>query len=328
MATDPLNPSNVEKKARLTIVVPVYNEQEVIGAFHNRISTVLDALSEFDSEIIYVNDGSRDSSLQILTRLIASDSRVQVLDLSRNFGKEAALTAGIDHATGDATIVIDADLQDPPELIPAMIKQWRMGFQMVCMQRVSRDGETVLKKLTARYFYALMGRVGQVAIPHNVGDFRLMSRQVVDALRQLPERTRFMKGLFAWVGYPTKLLPYQRDGRFAGASKFNYWGLWNFALEGITSFSAAPLKIASYFGMFTAVLSIFFGIYVFGKALFYGDPVPGYPSLMVVVLLLGGLQLMAIGVMGEYLGRAFIESKQRPLYLLLKHYRTDESTIQ
>lgn len=313
------------KKDLLSIVVPAYNEQEVIEEFHKRTVAVLDGLTDMEGEIIYVNDGSKDATLAILTRLMQEDPRVQVLDLSRNFGKEAAMTAGIDHTNGDAVIIIDADLQDPPELIPEMLKEWRDGFQVVCMQRLSRDGETALKKATAHWFYALMGRMGQIRIPENVGDFRLMSRQAVDALKQLPERTRFMKGLFAWVGYSTRLLPYKRDARFAGVTKFNYWRLWNFALEGITSFSVAPLKIASYFGMLTALFSMAFGVFVLGKAFLYGDPVPGYPSLMVVILFLGGLQLMAIGIVGEYLGRMFIESKQRPLYLLNRHHRADSS---
>lgn len=315
-----------KKRAILSIVAPAYNEQEVIEEFHRRTATVLDTLADIDSEIIYINDGSRDATLALLLKLMQGDARVQVLDLSRNFGKEAAMTAGIDHAVGDAVIVIDADLQDPPELIPDMLREWRAGYPVVCMQRLTRDGESALKKATARGFYAVMGRMGQIRIPENVGDFRLLSRQAVDALKQLPERTRFMKGLFAWVGYSTKLVPYKRDPRYAGVTKWNYGGLWNFALEGITSFSVAPLKMASYFGMLTALFSMAYGFYVLGKAFLYGDPVPGYPSLMVVVLFLGGLQLLAIGVVGEYLGRMFIESKQRPLYLLNRHHRADPQT--
>lgn len=312
-------------KARplLSIIVPAYNEQEVIEEFHKRTAAVLDGLTDMDGEIIYINDGSRDATLAILIRLLQEDERVQVLDLSRNFGKEAAMTAGIDHANGDAVVVIDADLQDPPELIPEMIREWKSGYHVVCMQRQSRDGETALKKATAHGFYTLMGRMGQIRIPENVGDFRLMSRQAVDALKQLPERTRFMKGLFAWVGYKTKLMQYKRDARFAGVTKFNYWRLWNFALEGITSFTVAPLKIASYVGMLTALVSMAYGVFVLGKAFLYGDPVPGYPSLMVVILFLGGMQLLAIGIVGEYLGRMFIESKQRPLYLLNEHHHSD-----
>ncbi|NTW99990.1 MAG: glycosyltransferase family 2 protein [Geobacteraceae bacterium] len=312
------------KKAFVSVVVPAYNEQEVIKEFHRRTTEMLDTLADTDSEIIYVDDGSRDATLAILVNLAREDGRVHVLELSRNFGKEAAMTAGIDYANGDAVIVIDADLQDPPELIPEMLSEWREGCQVVCMQRLSRAGETAFKKATARAFYALMGRMGQIRIPENVGDFRLMSREAVDALKQLPERTRFMKGLFAWVGYSSKLVPYMRDARYAGGSKWNYWTLWNFALEGITSFTVAPLKIASYLGVLTSFFSMAYGIFVLGKTFLYGDPVPGYPSLMVAVLFLGGLQLLAIGVVGEYLGRIFIETKQRPLYLLNRHHGADD----
>ncbi|MCF6239703.1 MAG: glycosyltransferase, partial [Candidatus Marinimicrobia bacterium] len=241
--------------------------------------------------------------------------------------KEAAMTAGIDHANGDAVILLDADLQDPPELIPKMIASWGQGFDMVCMQRTSRDGESFRKKFTARAFYTLMGRVGGIQVPENVGDFRLMSRPVVDALKCLPERTRFMKGLFAWVGFKTCILPYHRDARYAGTSKWNYWRLWNFALEGFTSFTVAPLKIASYTGFMTALIALGYAVFVISKALIYGDPVPGYPSLMVVVLFLGGLQLIALGVIGEYLGRMFIESKHRPLYLLKNKHQVADNHI-
>jgi len=305
----------------ISVVIPVFNEEDVLEEFHGRLLPVVDKLQEHEVEIIYVNDGSQDKTLPLLTTLTNSDERVQALNLSRNFGKEAAMTAGIDHASGDAVILIDADLQDPPELIPKMIDSWGQGFDMVCMQRTSRDGESFLKKFTARAFYSLMGRVGEIQVPENVGDFRLMSRPVIDALKRLPERTRFMKGLFAWVGFKTCMLPYHRDARYAGTSKWNYWRLWNFALEGFTSFTVAPLKIASYTGFLTALTSLAYAVFVVSKALFYGDPVPGYPSLMVVVLFLGGLQLLALGVIGEYLGRMFIESKHRPLYLLENHHQ-------
>jgi len=300
----------------VSIIVPMYNEQEVIAEFHRRLSEVLEGIHAYAFEILYVNDGSRDRTLDELTRQTAGDPRVQILDLSRNFGKEAAMSAGIDHARGAAAILIDADLQDPPELIPDMLHAWESGYDMVCMQRLQRDGETLLKKATARGFYALMRHIGEAQLPENVGDFRLLGRPVLEALKRLPERTRFMKGLFAWVGFHTCLLPYRRDPRFAGTTKWNYWRLWNFALEGVTSFTVTPLKLASYAGLFTALGALGFGLYVLVKALLYGDPVPGYPSLMVVILFLGGLQLLALGIIGEYLGRMFIEAKHRPLYLL------------
>jgi len=305
----------------VSIIVPMYNEQEMVAEFHRRLSAVMAEMNAYAFEILYINDGSRDRTLELLMKITDVDQRVQVLDLSRNFGKEAAMSAGLEHARGEAAIIIDADLQDPPELIPEMLKAWEDGYEMVCMQRVGRDGETLAKKLTARGFYALMKRVGETRVPENVGDFRLLSRPVIEALVRLPERTRFMKGLFAWVGFKTCLLPYHRDPRFAGETKWNYWRLWNFALEGLTSFTVAPLKVASYAGLLTALGSLGYGLYVLFKTLAYGDPVPGYPSLMVVILFLGGLQLLALGVIGEYLGRMFIESKNRPLYLLQGHYQ-------
>lgn len=315
--------SKRSNRRKVSIIVPVFNEQEVIDEFHCRLVGVLDKLLGYDFELLYVNDGSRDRTLNCLDEMMTADPRLKILDLSRNFGKEAAMTAGIDHARGDAVIIIDADLQDPPELIPQMLDAWEQGNDMVCMQRSSRDGESFLKKITARAFYLLIGHVSEVQIPENVGDFRLMSRPVIDALKRLPERTRFMKGLFAWVGFKTCVLQYRRDARYAGTSKWNYWRLWNFALEGLTSFTVAPLKVASYAGFLTAVTSFGYGLYVLSKALFYGDPVPGYPSLMVVILFLGGLQLLALGIIGEYLGRMFIESKQRPIYLLNRQYQAE-----
>jgi glycosyltransferase involved in cell wall biosynthesis len=287
----------------------------VLKSFHQRLSAVLDALA-LPFEVLYVNDGSADGTLTVLRALCPGDARVRVLDLSRNFGKEAALTAGLDHAEGQAVVLIDVDLQDPPELIPDMLRAWQQGAQVVLMQRLRRDGESWLKKATARGFYRVMARIAEVPLPQQVGDFQLLDRVVVQALRALPERTRFMKGLFAWVGFRRTVLGYHRDARQAGVSKWNYWRLWNFALEGITSFSSAPLKLASYMGLATAVLALGFGAYVFAKALIWGDPVQGYPSLMVAVLFLGGVQLMALGILGEYLARVFTEVKARPMYLL------------
>jgi glycosyltransferase involved in cell wall biosynthesis len=301
----------------LTVVVPVYNEQDVLPEFHRRLGAVLDTLG-VDSEIVYVNDGSADASMAHMTALHEHDPRVVVVDLSRNFGKEAAMSAGLDYADGDAVVVIDADLQDPPELIPRMIDEWRAGHDVVLMRRRTRARESWLKKATARSFYRAMGRLGTIEIPEDVGDFRLLSRRAVAALRRLPERSRFMKGLFAWIGFPTRELTYNRDGRFAGETKWNYWRLWNFALEGITSFSAVPLKVASYIGLATSLAAFVYAAYVVVKTLIFGDPVPGYPTLVTLVLFLGGLQLLALGVIGEYLARMFVEVKQRPLYLVAR----------
>ena len=269
-----------------------------------------------DVEIVYVNDGSTDASMDSLVAIHQSGAPVTIVDLSRNFGKEVATSAGLDHARGDAVIIIDADLQDPPELFPEMVRAWRAGSDVVRMRRASRASESWFKKATARWFYRMIGRVSEIEIPPDVGDFRLMSRRAVDALLRFPERTRFMKGLYAWIGFPVAEIVYDRDGRFAGESKWNYWRLWNLALEGITSFSVGPLKIASYVGFLTAVGAFAYGAFVVGKTLLFGDPVRGYPTLLVVVLSLGGLQLMALGIIGEYLARIFIDVKARPLYLV------------
>lgn len=299
----------------ISVVVPAYNEEEVLPELHRRLQAVLSQLTT-NYEIVYVNDGSRDRTLEIMRELKEADSHVGYVNLSRNFGKEIAMTAGLDLARGDAVVVIDADLQDPPELIPKLLEGWNAGFDVVYARRVSRAGETWLKKATARAFYRIIQRIGPVSIPEDVGDFRLMSRRAVDALKQIRERHRFMKGLFAWIGFPQKAIDYQRDARFAGVTKWNYWKLWNFAIEGITSFSIAPLKISTYAGLLVAALAFIYAMWVIYKTLIFGDPVQGYPSLMVVVLFLGGVQLVGIGLLREYLGRMFVETKYRPLYLL------------
>lgn len=302
-------------KALLSVVVPAYNETEVLPAFHERLVTVLARLP-LAAEIVYVNDGSTDETLKIMKSLRADDPRVAIVDLSRNFGKEIALSAGLDHAKGDAVVVIDADLQDPPELILELVKHWQDGYDNVYAKRTVRDGESFFKKATAISFYRLIRGVSRVNIPEDTGDFRLLSRRAVDSLKQLREQHRFMKGLFAWIGYPGIAVPYRRDPRFAGETKWNYWKLWNFALEGITSFTIAPLKIATYLGLLTAAAAFVFGTVIIYRTIAYGDPVRGYPSLMVVVLFLGAVQLVGIGIIGEYLGRMFDETKQRPLYFL------------
>jgi glycosyltransferase involved in cell wall biosynthesis len=311
----PADAASAAARATLTIVVPVHDEAAVLHEFVRRIGAVLDRLT-VDCEILFVNDGSRDASLEILRGLRNSDPRVGVIDLSRNFGKEDAMSAGLDFAGGDAVIVMDADLQDPPECIPAMIEAWREGCDVVQMRRRSRDRDGWLRVATAHAFYRIIGRMSPITIPADVGDFRLLSRRAADALRRLPERSRFMKGMFAWIGFPTRVLDFDRDARYAGRSSWNWWQLWNFALEGITSFSATPLKLASYLGLVTALIAFAYGIYVVIKTLVIGDPVRGYPTLVTLILFLGGLQLMALGIIGEYLARMFVEVKQRPLYLV------------
>jgi glycosyltransferase involved in cell wall biosynthesis len=305
----------MSERQTLAVVVPAYNEGDGLIAFHGRLGPVLDAL-DLDARVIYVDDGSSDDTWAVMQSLAAADDRVAVLRLSRNFGKELAMTAGLDFADADAVVVIDADLQDPPEVIAQFVERWREGYDVVYGTRAERQGESWLKKATAAMFYRVIGRISATPIPADTGDFRLLGRRAHQALKGLRERHRFMKGLFAWVGFRQTALLYQRDPRHAGISKFNYWKLWNFAIEGITSFSAAPLKLATYVGVMTALVAFVFGTWVVGKAIVFGDPVRGYPSLMAVMLFLGGVQLMALGVIGEYLGRLFMESKQRPLYLL------------
>jgi len=299
----------------ISVIVPVYNEQEVVPEFHKRLSAVLEKLNH-KTEILYVNDGSSDGTLEIINRLRTNDPRIAIVDLSRNFGKEIAMAAGFDNACGDAIVVIDADLQDPPELIAEMIRHWRSGYDVVYAQRTARDGESWLKKASATAFYRVIQRVSRVQIPPDTGDYRLMSRRAVDALNRLREQHRFMKGLFAWIGFSQKAIPYKRDPRFAGVTKWGYWKLWNFALEGITSFSIVPLKVATYLGLLVSLGAFLYAAVIVLKTILYGDPVRGYPTLIVVVLFLGGAQLAALGIIGEYLGRMFDETKQRPLYLL------------
>jgi glycosyltransferase involved in cell wall biosynthesis len=303
----------------LSVVIPAYNEEEVLPAFHNRLAAVLDSL-DMDGEILYVNDGSTDGTLETLGDLKKNDIRISIVDLSRNFGKEIALTAGLDHARGDAVVVIDADLQDPPELITELIKYWREGYDVVYATRIRRDGETLLKKATAYGFYRLIQKVSRVKIPEDTGDFRLLSRRAVEGLTKMREQHRFMKGLYAWIGFPQKAVRYRRDPRYAGQTKFNYWRLWNFALEGITSFTIAPLKAATYVGLISALGAFVYGGALIIGTLLYGNPIAGYPSIMVTILFLGGIQLITLGVMGEYLGRMFDESKGRPLYLVNQYH--------
>jgi polyisoprenyl-phosphate glycosyltransferase len=304
----------------LTVVVAVYNEADTLPLLQPRLAAVLDALSRDDhvaGRVLYVDDGSSDASWSVLQRIAAGDPRVSLLRLSRNFGKEAALTAGLDHVDdGTAALILDADGQDPPELIPQFVAKWREGFDDVHGTRTLREGEGWLKKSTAHGFYRLIGALSKTPIPEDTGDFRLLSPRAVMALRQLRERHRFMKGLFGWIGFEQVSIPYQRAPRLAGRSKFNLWKLWNFALEGITSFSTAPLRLATYLGVLTALFAFAFGLWIVVKALLWGDPVAGWPTMMSVILFLGGVQLIALGLIGEYLGRLYTESKQRPLYLV------------
>lgn len=299
----------------ISLVVPVFNEEGVIDAFCARVIPTLEQISP-DWEIVFVNDGSRDGTVAAVARQHQAEPRIALVSLSRNFGKEIAMTAGLDAARGEAVVIIDVDLQDPPEVIPELVAKWRDGNDVVFARRLEREGETFLKRLTAYGFYRALNAIADRPIPADVGDFRLMSRRAVDALLRLRERHRFMKGLYSWIGFRQAEVPYVRAPRAAGTSKFNYWRLWNFSIEGFTSFSIRPLQAASYFGFAIAVLSVIYGTFMIIRTLLYGNPVAGYPSLLVIVLFLGGVQLISLGVIGEYLGRVFNETKQRPLYLV------------
>ncbi|CAM5770761.1 glycosyl transferase family 2 [Labrys miyagiensis] len=305
-----------------SVVVPCFNEAEVLDEFHRRLCRVMEALESW--EVVYVNDGSTDATLACQAALHRSDPRVVVVNLSRNFGKEIATTAGLDQARGEAVILIDADLQDPPELIPELVEGWREGFDTVYAQRRTRAGESWFKIFTARMFYRVMQTFTGVALPANTGDFRLMSRRVLTALQELPEHHRFMKGLFAWVGYPSRAVLYDRAPRFAGKTSWSYWKLWSLALEGITSFTTTPLKLATYIGLIISTLAGLYGLWIIGKTMVFGSDFPGYPSLMVVVLFMGGAQLVFLGIIGEYLGRIFNETKRRPLYFVERVLRRDD----
>lgn len=307
----------------LSIVVPMHNEQDNLDYLFERLQDVLDRLN-LSYEVICVDDGSRDRTLPLLVEHHQRDSRIKVISFSRNFGKEIALTAGIDHANGDAVIPIDADLQDPPELIEALIEKWREGYDVVYATRRTRLGESWLKRLTAGSFYRVIDKIGSVTIPRDTGDFRLLDRRVVNVLRQLPERTRFMKGLFAWVGFRQASILFDRQQRYQGRSSWNYWRLWNFAVDGITSFSMLPLKVWSYVGIVFSLLAFLYATFLIIRTLMLGVDVPGYASIMVAFLFLGGVQLITLGIFGEYLGRVYEEVKGRPLYLVRDRYGVDE----
>lgn len=306
----------------LTVVVPVFNEEAVLGIFHRRLVSAMAAFTQ-RWEVLYVNDGSSDNSQAVMHGLKQTCAQVSIAELSRNFGKEAAMNAGLKLAKGQAVVLIDADLQDPPELIPGMVQAWRNGADVVNMKRRSRDGETWLKKASAHSFYRLMNKLADVTIPEDVGDFRLLSRRAVEAMNSLPEHNRFAKGLFAWIGYVQVSVEYDRHARAAGDSKWPYGKLITLALEGVTGFSVMPLKLASYAGFLCAAGAFVYALVFAAKTLLVGDIVRGFPTLIITVLLLGGLQLMAMGILGEYLGRLFMESKGRPLYLLKEYQPFD-----
>ncbi len=303
----------------ISVVVPLYNEEPNIDYLFERLETVLQGLS-LSYEIVCINDGSRDNTLDCLIHHHQRNPAIKVLDLSRNFGKEIALTAGLDYSQGQAVIPIDADLQDPPELIGDLIARWREGYDVVYATRRSRQGESWLKRFTADVFYRIMDKFSSVPIPRNTGDFRLLDRRVVEAVKLMPERSRFMKGLFSWVGFRQTSVLFDRPQRYKGNTKWNYWKLWNFAIGGIVAFSAKPLKVWGYLGSFISSVSIIYALWLVIRTIVFGVDIPGYASVMVAVLFLGGIQLVTLGVMGEYLARVYEEVKGRPLYLLRSVY--------
>lgn len=302
-------------KPALSIIVPVHNEAEVIPQLLQRLGGVCQQLN-MPCEWLFVDDGSRDRSVAMLLQAQSQYPAIRVLTLSRNFGKEAAVSAGLAHAKGQAVILLDADLQDPPELIPSMVQAWQEGADVVLMKRRSRAGESWLKRTTASLFYRLINRISDSQIPVDIGDFRLMSRRSVDALNKLPERNRYMKGMFAWVGMPTVTLEFDRDARVAGQTKWNYLKLLQLAMEGITSFSTRPLRIALILGTLAAGSGGIFGVVEILRALFFGISTPGYASIIAIVTFLSGVQLLCVGLLGEYVGRIYLETKQRPVFIV------------
>ncbi|MBN7120350.1 glycosyltransferase [Erwinia billingiae] len=303
---------------KVSLVVPVFNEEEAIPIFYQ---AVRQKLAGHKFEIVFINDGSNDGTEEIINALAVSDPLVIALSLTRNFGKEPALFAGLEHATGDAVIPIDVDLQDPIEVIPLLIARWATGADMVLAKRSDRTTDGHMKRKTAEWFYRLHNKISSPVIEENVGDFRLMSREVVEHIKTLPERNLFMKGILSWVGGQVEVVEYTRAERVAGITKFNGWKLWNLALEGITSFSTFPLRMWTYIGIFVASISFIYGIYMIIDTMIFGNPVNGYPSIIVSILFLGGIQLIGIGVLGEYIGRIYIESKGRPRYIIKKEFK-------
>ena len=308
---------SILKRRKITLVSPFYNEEKGVQGFFNRVNEVFALLADrYDLEVIAINDGSRDQTYLELIRAKTDNDYLTIVDLSRNFGKEAAISAGLDFATGDVVIPIDSDLQHPPEVVLELIKKWEEGAEVVLAKRVGRETDRLIQKWTATFFYKLHNRISDIDIPADVGDFRLMDRKVVEALKTLPETRRFMKGLFAWVGFRTATVEYKVAPREHGTTSFNTWKLWNFALEGITSFSTAPLRVWTYLGGAVSALSFIYAAYLLIKTVFFGADTPGYASIMITILFACGVQLIGIGVLAEYIGRIFAESKKRPVYIV------------
>ncbi|MDD3036205.1 MAG: glycosyltransferase family 2 protein [Candidatus Saccharimonadaceae bacterium] len=305
---------------KISILIPAYNEEAVLEPLYHRLGKLANDNKSYDFEFLFVDDGSRDKTLELIKDFAKTDHRVAYVNLSRNFGKEIAMIAGLDHVTGDATVIIDADLQDPPELIPEMIKYWQEGYDDVYARRVSREGETIIKKASSGLFYRILQKSTHIPIQIDTGDFRLLDRRCVEALKQFRESQRYTKGMFSWIGYRKKEITYKRDPRAAGETKWNYLRLINLAIDGITSFTTAPLRLSSVVGVIISLAAFVFIVVIIIKTLMFGDPVAGYPSLMAVILFLGGIQLLSLGIIGEYIGRIFIETKGRPLYFVEEYH--------
>ncbi|AZE50854.1 Bactoprenol glucosyl transferase [Pseudomonas chlororaphis] len=300
---------------KISLIVPVFNEEQAIGLFYQAVRREL-RFEQGEIEIVFINDGSSDRTAEEVKALAQVDEQVLLINFSRNFGKEPALFAGLEHATGDAVIPMDVDLQDPISVIPRLIEEWQKGADVVLAKRRGRAADSFLRRCSAALFYHLLNRIAYTRIEENVGDFRLMDRKVVDVIRTLPEHQLFMKGVLSWAGFTTVVVEYERAGRVAGNSKFNGWKLWNLALEGITSFSTVPLRLWTYVGGSISIFAVLYAVYMILDKVFFGNSVPGYPSLMTAILFLGGVQLIGIGILGEYVGRIYIEAKHRPRYVI------------
>ena len=300
---------------KVSILIPCFNEEQSLPLLYPELKKLMDSKTMYDWEVLFINDGSKDNTLNIIKALRSADCRISYVNLSRNFGKENAMLAGFDYVTGDCMVIMDADLQDPPSLIPQMLEYWEQGYQDIYARRANRGKESWLRKKLSLLFYKILDNSTRFDVLQNVGDFRLLDRQCIDALTQLRESERYTKGMFCWIGYRKKEVVFDRGDRIAGESNWNFWSLFNLAIEGITSFTTAPLRFASIAGFIIAVITFLYALYFLTKTLLIGDPVPGFTTLIVVVLFLGGIQLMAIGVLGEYIGRIFNESKNRPTYL-------------
>lgn len=309
-------------KKTISVLIPAYNEAEVLRHLYERLGKIAIDTPKYEFEFLFINDGSRDQTLEIIKKYAKDDKRIAYVNLSRNFGKETAMIAGLDHVTGDATVIIDADLQDPPELIPNMIEYWEEGYDDVYARRNSRQGETWLKKASSTVFYSVLQKSTRIPIQQDTGDFRLLDRRCVEALKQFRESQRYTKGMFSWIGYKKKEITYDRDPRFAGQTKWNYFKLLDLAIEGIVSFTTAPLRWSSIFGILVSIAAFIYIVYLVTRTIFFGTDLAGYPSMMAVILFLGGVQLLSLGIIGEYIARIFTETKHRPLYFVEEYHKS------